>query len=216
MKFIIIELLIIFILSTILLILLLSNLEIEIKELEIDTTKKRKNILVCLKLKLFNKIPIFKINIDNKKIKSLEIKNEKLVKSIISSQRENLKLNNLEILKYLDFNLEEINLKVIISLLEVMPTMLAIPILSSIISIIIEKTAKRYEKEKYKYSIKPSSNLNLMVKVKLKCIISIKVVNIINVIYIMLKKGSGKNNERASNRRSYVCNNDKNTRYGRC
>lgn len=211
MKVVIFGLILIFILSMLLLILLLSNLEIEIKELEIDTTKKRKNILVCLKLKLFNKIPIFKINIDNKKIKSLEIKNKKLVKSIISSQRENLKLNNLEILKYLDFNLEEINLKVIISLVDIATTTVIIPILVTIISMFLKKTAKKYKKEKYKYSIIPDYNLNLMVKIKLKCIISIKIVNIINVIYMMLKKGSEKNDERTSNRGTYVCCNDKHT-----
>lgn len=213
--------LIILILCLIYLILIFSNLEINVNTFKAEASKKikYKDILIYIKLKLFNKITFFKIKLDSKrieKIKKSKIKDNKLLNKIIFTQKENVKLNKLEILKQLNFKLEEIDLKVIISLLEVLPTILAIPILSTIISIIIEKTAKKYEKEKYKYSVTPTYNLNLMVKMELKCIISIKIVHIIEVIYMMLKKEVEKNDERTSNRRTYVCSYDKYRRHGRC
>lgn len=198
-----------------------SNLEINIKKFEIEITNKINygDILIYIKLKIFNKITFLKIKIDNKKIekiKNSKIKNTKLLSKINFLKKEIVKSNKLEILKQLDFNLEQIDLKVIIGLIDIMPTILVIPILSTIVAMIIEKTTKRYKKEKYKYSIIPNYNMNLMVKIKLNCIITIKIVHIIKVIYMMLKKGSEKNDERTSNRRAYVCSNDKYTRYGRC
>lgn len=198
-----------------------SDLEINIKKLEVEITNKINygNILIYIKLKIFNKITSFKIKVDNKKIekiKNSKMKNTKLLNKMFFLQKGIVKSNKLQIINQLKFDLEEIDLKVIIDLIDIMPTTLAIPIISTIVSMIIEKSAKEYKKEKYKYAIIPNYNTNLMVKIKLNCIISIKIVHIIEVIYTMLKKGSEKNDEGTSNRRTYVRSNDKYTRYGRC
>jgi len=56
--------------------------------------------------------------------------------------------------------------------------------------------------KKSEFIVKPLYNLGNSIKFNLNCIISVKVVHIIYVIYILLKKRRA-SNERASNRRSY-------------
>ena len=194
------------------LVLALSNLEINIEGLQLDTTKKPiiYNTLIYIKLKLFNHITFLKIKIDNKKINKM--KNSKLAKSkalkkAFYKQKAILKKEGMKIVKNLDINLEQINLKLVIGLIDTMVTILSIPILSTIISIIIARTTKEYIKEDYKYTIIPDYGTNLVIKIQLNCIINIKLAHIMKVIYMLLKKGSEKNDERTSNRRTYVCSN---------
>ena len=95
-----------------------------------------------------------------------------------------------------------------VSALDNIITSFAVATISSIISIILARNIKKYEKDKYIYSIIPIYEDKPMLKIKLNCIIDIKIVHIMNVIYMMLKKRSGKYDERTSNRRAYVCSND--------
>jgi hypothetical protein len=199
-------LVIIIIISLIFLVLLVSDLEINVEKIQLNTIKKPmiENILIYIKLKIFNKITFLKIKIDNKKIEKMKkskFVNSKLLRKIIYKQKI------IKIVKDLDINLEQINLKLVIGLIDTMATILSIPILSTIISIIIAKTTKEYKKEKCKYTIIPNYSKNLVIKIQLDCIISLKLVNIMNVIYILLKEGSEKNDERTSNRRAYGCSN---------
>lgn len=202
MFFLLVIIIIIFIVSLIFLVLLVSDLEINVEKIQLNTIKKPmiENILIYIKLKIFNKITFLKIKIDNKKIEKMKkskFVNSKLLRKIIYKQKI------IKIVKDLDINLEQINLKLVIGLIDTMATILSIPILSTIISIIIAKTTKEYKKEKCKYTIIPNYSKNLVIKIQLDCIISLKLVNIMNVIYILLKEGSEKNDERTSNRRAY-------------
>ncbi len=212
MIFLLIMMIGILMICIIFLVLALSNLEINIEGLQLDTTKKPiiYNTLIYIKLKLFNHITFLKIKIDNKKINKM--KNSKLAKSkalkkAFYKQKAILKKEGMKIVKNLDINLEQINLKLVIGLIDTMVTILSIPILSTIISIIIARTTKEYIKEDYKYTIIPDYGTNLVIKIQLNCIINIKLAHIMKVIYMLLKKGSEKNDERTSNRRTYVCSN---------
>lgn len=212
MIFLLIMMIGILMICIIFLVLALSNLEINIEGLQLDTTKKPiiYDTLIYIKLKLFNHITFLKIKIDNKKINKM--KNSKLAKSkalkkAFYKQKVILKSEGMKIVKNLDINLEQINLKLVIGLIDTMVTILSIPILSTIISIIIARTTKEYIKEDYKYTIIPDYSTNLVIKIQLNCIINIKLAHIMKVIYMLLKKGSEKNDERTSNRRTYVCSN---------
>ena len=221
MFFLLVIIIIIFIVFLIFLVLLVSNLEINIEKIQLNTIKKPmiENILIFIKLKIFNKITFFKVKIDNKKIEKMKkskFVNTKLLRKIIYKKKIILRTKIMKIVKNLDINLEQINLKLVIGLIDTIATILSIPILSTIISIIIAKTTKEYKKEKCKYTIIPNYSKNLVIKIQLDCIISFKLVNIMNVIYILLKEGSEKNDERTSNRRAYGCSNGQYSRYDRC
>lgn len=209
MIFLLVIIIIIFIISLIFLVLLVSNMEIDIKKIKLNTIKKPivENILIYVKLKIFNKITFFKIKIDDKKMKKSKLINNKLLKKVINKQKIVLRTKIMKVVESLDINLKQIDLKLVVGLIDKMITILSIPILSTIVSIIIAKSAKEYKKEKYKYTIIPEYSTNLIIKIQLNCIISFKLVNIMNVTYILLKEGSEKNDERTSNRRTYGCSN---------
>ena len=147
MFFLLVIIIIIFIVFLIFLVLLVSNLEINIEKIQLNTIKKPmiENILIFIKLKIFNKITFFKVKIDNKKIEKMKkskFVNTKLLRKIIYKQKIILRTKIMKIVKNLDINLEQINLKLVIGLIDTMATILSIPILSTIISIIIAKTTK--------------------------------------------------------------------------
>lgn len=80
---------------------------------------------------------------------------------------------------------------------------------TSILTNTIKRKVKRLQKinkieKNYKYQITPIFQNKNLYKINLNCIIQLKMVHIINVIYIFSKKGRSDKNERtASNRKSY-------------
>ena len=56
--------------------------------------------------------------------------------------------------------------------------------------------------KKKKFTVLPLYNIGNVIKINLNCIIDVKIVHIIYVIYILFKKGRNVN-ERASDRRAY-------------
>ena len=225
MIFLLIILTILFLFSLFLFLLLLSNIQIEIKDLDFDSSNKKnyklQNYVFFIRLKLFGKITILKIRIDNKKInkmkKSKIFKNKmfqnfndfnKLKEILEKNRKEILKKQNIQYIKYLDIEIKKFILCMDISVANSVLTSFAVVIISSIISIILARNVKEYDKSKYKYKITPIYEYNPVLKISLNCIIDVKIVHIINVIYMLIKKRSVKYDERTSNRRAYVFSNE--------
>ncbi len=217
-----IVLIILFLISLVFLMLCLSNLEIEINKLYFDSNnkkhKKLKKYLFYIRLKLFDKIPWLKVKIDREKI--IKIKNSKLFKSkmlqklnkvnnikeiILKNKKEIFNINNL---KELNIKLKQLDLDMKISVLDNIITSFSVALIASLISIIMAKTATKYCTNKYRYIITPIYEYKPILKVKLNCIIDLKIVHIMNIIYILVKKRSVEYDERTSNRRAYVCSHD--------
>ncbi len=213
---------ILFLIISFFLLLLLSNIEIEINKLWFDSSNKKgeklKDYLFYIRLKLLDKITWFKIKIDNKKI--TKIKNSKLLKckafekiNRIKEIKENALKNkkdilNIRNLKDLDIKIEQLNLDMKISVSDNVITSFTVVAISTIISIILARNISKYEKDKYMYLITPIYEYKPTLKIKLNCIIDVKIVHIMNVIYMLVKKRSVEYDERTSNRRAYVCSND--------
>lgn len=213
---------ILFLITSFFLLLLLSNIEIEIAKLWFDSSnikeEKLENFLFYIRLKFLDKITWFKIRIDSKKI--IKIKKSKLLKSktfekiskmknikesILKNKKEIINIRNL---KDLDIKIEQLNLDMKISASDYIITSFFVAFIASVISIILAKNIKRYEKNKYRYLITPIYEYKPTLKIKLNCIIDIKIVHIMNVIYMLVKKRSVEYDERTSDRRTYVCSND--------
>ena len=98
-----------------------------------------------------------------------------------------------------------------------MLTTYAIPFISTLISFFLKLTVKNVNlrnKREYYYKIEPVYNTNI-INLRLNCIINVKMVHIINIIYIFLnKKGRSDKYERTSNRRSYDYSNEQFAKYG--
>lgn len=213
---------ILFLLSVFFLLLCLSNLEIEINKLSFDSNnkkhKKLKGYLFYIRVKLLDKITWFKIKIDNKKIN--DIKNSKLLKSkmlnrfgkiqeiALKNKQEILKKDNIKYLKELNIKLKKINLYMELCTSSTTLTPLIVATIASIISIIVARSIEKYNRTKYNYIITPKYEDKPSLKIKLNCIIDIKIVHIMNVIYMLIKKRRVEYDERTSDRRTYVCSND--------
>ena len=79
-------------------------------------------------------------------------------------------------------------------------TSILVAIISSIMSITISKKAMR--EDKIFYNVEPIYNSQNLINIAISGIFQIKMIHIINTIYVLNKKG-GIEYERTSNRRSY-------------
>ncbi len=207
------------------LLLCLSSLEIEINDFHFDSENKKHHkldkYLIYIRLKLFNKMTWFKIKIDKEKIRELE--NSRFFKSkifnrinkckdlwdiILKNRKEIFKEKNINFIKELNININKLNLNMGLCTSNSIFTSFAVAVIASVISLILANNIKKYDRTKYNYSITPIYKDELGLKIKLDCIINVKIVHIINVIYMLVKKRRVEYDERTSNRRAYVCSND--------
>jgi len=216
---------ILFFVSLIFLMMCLSNLEVEIYNLLIDSESKKnhklQDYLFYIRVKLLDKITLFNIKIDKNKMKKIE--NSKIFKSkvlnkmnqyenikdiILKNKKEILKKENIKYIKEIKPRIKRLDLDMEICTSDSAFTSFSVAIFASIISIILANGIKKFESNKYRYRITPKYAQEPSIKTKLNCIISMKVVHIMNVIYMLIKKRREEYDERTSDRRTYVCSND--------
>ena len=198
-----------FILLLIIILLAFSKIQIEVLNLKYKSIEKRhlnQNYEIVLILKILDKIPIFKLKIDKKKLEKLK-KKEKLQKRINEINIKNIKNKNkfdknvLEETKKANIEIKKINLKIEIGTENAFFTSLLIPVISTIVSILIRRKIKNIEKQRF--IVNPIYCNQNIANIEISGIFEIKMIHIINIIYILNKKEGVKKNERTSNRRSY-------------
>ena len=187
---------IIIFLSFIFLILVMSSIRINIKEIIIKDFNLNKNN-VFIELYLFDKIKYFSIKVKN-------INNKKYLDKF-KNNSDNIKvIDIISLLNKLKITIKNFNLNMTIGLEDICAVSYLITITSSLISTILSFFCDY--NSKIKYSIRPIYNENNL-NINLESIISIKIVHIIYVIKILIKK-RGKINDRTSYRRSYAYSNE--------
>lgn len=190
------------------LIIILSTLRLNILNININNINKQEKLHYEIKMKVqlyfLNKIKIASIYLDNKKIKKYKI--FKKMQQIDMKQVEKIALDYKEIIKIIKdirIKLRTLDLKLQIGTIDVIITSIVVAFISAIIGIILPHIVKNNKMTNYKYKIEPIYNMENMVKMNINCIIEIKVVHIIYVIYNLLKRKRVDKNERTSNRRAY-------------
>ena len=154
-------------------------------------------------LYLFNKIKILGVTVNKEKFK-----NRKIFEILKQQVKENkidisLKSEDMDIFKKSHINLEQIDTKIQIGTEDVIITSAIVGVLASTIGIVLGQVIKKYEEGKYRYVILPYYNRKNIFQLELNCIIYVRLVHIIYVIYMLSKKRSENKNEWTSNRRSY-------------
>ena len=109
----------------------------------------------------------------------------------------------IQAVKQIKPKIENLKLKVNLGTEDVIITSYLVAIVSAAIGIILPHVTYK-NTTKCDYIIKPIYKDKNEYAVALNGIFSIKIVHIIYSMFILLKKGRDKNNERASNRRSYA------------
>lgn len=204
---------IIIVISIINLILMLSNVKLEILKLHIynNLNKVEIDVLINVSIYFLNKFKIFKIRIDKEKISNkLKLDELNLTKLINDRKRSREVLNNV---KKLSHKIEYFKLDGYFSTFNTVLTSNVFAIVCSLIPILVAPKVDG----KYINKLKPLNINQNTINVNLNCIISTKIVNIINILHLnskylksiaIAKKGGKSVYGRSSNRRINAYSNE--------
>ena len=187
----------------ILCLVMFSTLRIEVERLELTNYEIQSKLEynIAFSLYFLNKMKWIKTSFDKKKVKKLI---RKMPEIDIKKIEKDFKMRDLKLLKNLKIKISKFHLQSELGLENPIVTSFLVAIVSSAISILLGKTAENLSKQKYEYKVRPIYQNKNLYKISFNCIIELKMVHIINVIYILIKKGKSDENERtASNRKSY-------------
>lgn len=188
-----------------------STIKINIEDFRIINFKII-DLKVVISLAFLNKINILKITVNKEKLDRFE--HNKYVRKIADKIQENLikdykYMHNFEqksikeilkISKYFRLNNIEIDMK--LGTEDAVFTSFAVTTISIIITFFIARKI-----ENTKYNVIPIYINENYLNLSIKCIISIKVVHIINIIKELKRKDRDKKNGRPLNRRTYASSN---------
>lgn len=191
--------------AIVVIIICLSTLRIELANFHITNypVKNFSNYTIIFKWYFCNRIPLFSKKVNKKQLEQIIVKKH-LPKPDIENIAEYLKghQDTLRTFKKLEVKLARLNMDITLGIENsILPSFL-VAMLASVIAIILPKIALSNNGKDYQYSILPVYNKN-MYELNLNCIIYVKMVHIIYIIYILLKKKGDLKDERTSNRGSY-------------
>lgn len=190
------------ILIAVFIIIVLSTIKFEIVDFELSNIIQitPKNYKIKLSFYLFGKIKIFSFKLNSERARKMYSKMN-IEKFDIEKGRKLLTIKNINILKKLNTRLDYLDLELDLGLEDAIFTTELITLISTVISNILPHIISKYIPNKYRYKIMPIYINKNAYYIKLNCIFQLKIVHIINIIYIYLKKGKSDKNEWTSNRR---------------
>ena len=193
-------------LVTIIILIIASTLHIQIKNLSVSNMepKNTNEYAIIFSLYLGNKIKWIWFRLNDKKVRKMYSKIQ-LEKLDFKKFRKDFKVKDLKELPKLQPKISYLNLDANLGVISPITTSFLVTTIASIISIALSYLAKSLKKERYVYNIKPLYYNKNLYKINLNCIIEIKMVHIINIIFVLIKKGRKKNEQSTtSNRKPYA------------
>ena len=181
----------------------LSNTKLEIEKLHITNVEDKIKLDFVLNIGIYflDKIQIIKFTIDNYKIQNLLQSGKIDINKF--KQNKAINIDVLKSLKYHDFNIEYFKVEGYFSTFNTVLSTSIYAFVQAIIPIVISRKLTG----KYINDIQFLNINENKININLNCIISIKMVNIINILHYLKKKG-GNNNGKSSYRRSYAYSNE--------
>ena len=185
---------------------ILSTIRLEVDNFAVSNVNMTKAFVskeykLIISLYLFYKIKWLSFRLNDKKIRNMYSK-MKLEKVDLEQLKKDFKFVDLKEIKNIKPKIAYLDVDLNLGVQDVIVTSFIIAIISTLISILLPYAMKKYSKDSYKYKIMPLYMNKNVYEIKLNCIIEVKIVHIINIIYVFLKKRRRKD-ERTSNRRSY-------------
>ena len=192
-------------------IIITAKIEVEIINLVIDSQNKNyvnDRYKIILRLRIWGKLPIMKLTITKQKLKKIResIKMEEKIKKLekdIWENRNKIDFKFLTIAKELrkEIYIKSLHLNIQCGTENAGLTAILVAIFSSIVSIGISML--HVKEDNINYKIEPIYIDQKKKKIVISGIFQLKLIHIINMIYVFNKKGGMKEYERTSNRRSY-------------
>ena len=194
-----------FILIVFLLLMIFSKIRIEVINFKFSSQWKRyinKDYKVIIKLCILSKIPILKINITKTKLEKLKIKEK--IKDIdlkIIENKNKFDKDLIKAIKEINLDIDKINLNIELGTENASLTSIIVPAISTILAILLRQKMQKFENQIF--IVKPIYINQNLINIVLSGIFEIKMIHIINIMYVLNKKEGVKKNERTSNRRTY-------------
>ncbi len=192
-------------------ILVFSKIRIEVENLKISTnasTIVNNDYIIKAKFCILGIIPIFKIDITKSKLEKLRMKEKaqelevKLIENKNQFDKEAFRKIVL-IGKNININLRKFILKMEIGTEDAGATAIIIALVSTIISMYLNGKVENFNMQNFRFNVNPIYINKNLINIQFLGIFEVKMLHIINIIYILIRKmGEDKNNERTSDRRS--------------
>ena len=194
------------IVAILVIILLFSNFKINIKNIKVSTEKINGRVLndnyeIIIYWNIFNMLPILKIILTKEKLEKINIKNKISRIDFTKIKEKNIDKKKIKEIKKYKPRIEYINLYIDIGTEDAALTSCIVTIISSIFGIILKQPLANSKRNIF--IINPVSTNKKLLKLELNCIIKIKMLHIIYIIYILKKKRRDDEYVRTSNRRTY-------------
>lgn len=161
-----------------------STLHIQIKNLSISNMQTKNNTKYAIIFSIYfaNKIKYFWFNLNSKRAKKIYSKVQ-LEKIDLKKFKKVFKLSDLKELTKLHLKISDLNLDMNIGTKSPLVTSFLVVTISNAISLLLPHLVNNLKDNRYFYNIKPLYYNKELYKINLDCIIEIKMVHIINVIY---------------------------------
>ena len=195
----------IFVLILIIVLLVFSRIRIEVINFKFSSQTQRhinKDYKVIIKLCILKKIPILKVNITKTKLEKMKIKEK--IKNIdfkIIQNKNKFDKNAIKAIKKSNININKINLNLEIGTENATLTSVIVPTISTILAILLSRKIENPKNQLF--IIQPVYINQNLINIVFSGIFEIKMIHIINIIYILNRKKGVNKHERTSNRRSY-------------
>lgn len=195
----------IFVLILIIILLVFSRIRIEVINFKFSSQTQRhinKDYKVIIKLCILKKIPILKVNITKTKLEKMKIKEK--IKNIdfkIIQNKNKFDKNAIKAIKKSNININKINLNLEIGTENATLTSVIVPTISTILAILLSRKIENPKNQLF--IIQPVYINQNLINIVFSGIFEIKMIHIINIIYILNRKKGVNKHERTSNRRSY-------------
>jgi len=186
-------------------IFVLSKIRIEIKDIKFQSQAIRhlnKDYKIQIKWYVLGILPILKITINKQTLEKMRVKEK--IKQVDFLALENTPALNKEIMqaiKKLDLSIKSLDLWLELGTTSATLTSILTPAIATAIAIYLRKKTSKLEKQRF--IVNPVYQNQNLVKIAFSGIFEIKMIHIINIIYILNKKEGVGKNERTSNRRTY-------------
>ena len=175
---------------------------------EIAGKKIKKDFCIYVGLFLFGKIKILNTKITDERLEKIN-KNLKIRDRIEKLDFKNLKVNlkldkeTLEALKEIKIRVSKFSLNLEIGTENVIFTSILVTLLSTVFSIVLSRVLEKEAINNSQYLVTPIYHDKNLLKIEFDCIINLKMVHIIYIMFHLLKKGRVSKDGRTSNRRPY-------------
>lgn len=199
----------IIIIIALILMIIFSNFEIEVKKLEVSIGNKIGEIIkpyyrVLVRMYILKKVKLLEIDLTKVKLKRINM-NFKNVQNKILKNKNKFDAKSIKLLKNLKIKIKNINLNTSLGLENAATTAILVGIISSGVAILLEPFLEK--RSKVYFDIQPIYQNKNMLNISFEGIFTLKMIHIINTYKVLIKKRRGDKNVRTSNRRSYAYNN---------